>query len=111
MVIGGGAICYEYRLPTCSVVFTNSYAYQNNAMFAGVLDFENWDSLCIVQESVFAENVGFIFELSAGGGNTIMVKGNSGTLLITRNILVIDAGYSLRGFPLSHLEIFFFYIF
>ena len=98
MFLGGGAICYEYRSITCSVVFTNSYAYQNNAMFAGVLDFENWDSLCIVQDSVFAENVGYIFELSAGGGNTIMVKGNSGVILITKNILFMNGGASLRGF-------------
>ena len=66
-------------------------------MFGGVLAFENWDSSSIVQDSVFAENIGIIFAVSAGGGNTIMIKGNMGTILVTKNILVMDGGYSLRG--------------
>ncbi len=70
-------------------------------MFGGVLDFENWDSSTIVQDSVFAENTGFIFAVSAGGGNSIMVKGNSATVLVTKNILIMNAGYSLRGISYS----------
>ena len=97
MALGGGAAACEYRSPTCSVVFTNSYGYQNSAMFGGVLDFENWDSSTTVQNFVFAENTGFIFTVSAGGGNSIMIKGNTATVLVTKNILVMDAGYSLRG--------------
>ena len=72
-------------------------------MFGGAFNLENWDSLCIIQDSVFAENIGYIFELSAGAGNTIMMKGNTEATLITKNILIIDSGITVRGFISKYL--------
>jgi len=66
-------------------------------MFAGVLDYENWDSFALVQNCTFEENIGFFFELSAGGGASIMIKGNSVTQLNTSNCLFINSGTSCRG--------------
>ena len=74
-------------------------------MFGGVFDFENWDSLCIVQNSVFTENIGYIFKLSAGAGGTIMMKGNSNATLITRNILILDSGITVSGITTTFLNL------
>ena len=51
----------------------------------------------IVRKCIFEANIGFIFQSSVGGGNTIVMKGDSTAKLTTYDCLIFDAGTSLRG--------------
>ena len=61
------------------------------------MDLESGDALVIIQHSIFEKNIGYFYEVAAGGGSVVSVKGDLTTKLMTKNCLFFDSGLSSRG--------------
>ena len=76
----------------------NSYALENNAMFGGVFDCENTNSIAMIKDSVFERNYAYSRVTNVGGGGVLMQKGDYTTYISTNNNLYFDSGISIKGY-------------
>lgn len=87
---GGGAIAIEYKFPTCSLIFTESYCIGNTAMFGGVFDLECINTIIQIKNIFFDRNNGYYDIGKGGGGSIIMIKGDVTTYVKIENNIFMD---------------------
>lgn len=67
-------------------------------MYGGVISFESFNSFFEMNECFAAKNIGINPFLKVGGGDVIMIKGDSSSLAVTFNNTFIESIGSLTGF-------------